>query len=109
MDESPSHMKRKQPEENLEGKEEIPAQESASKKRNLARTCVHEVAVPSGYSSSKDESVHGTLSDPIFNGERAKTYPFKLDPFQEVSVACLERNESVLVSGTHFSRQNCSC
>ncbi|XP_022888748.1 DExH-box ATP-dependent RNA helicase DExH10 [Olea europaea var. sylvestris] len=98
MDESPLHMKRKQPEENLEDKEEITAQESLSKKRNLARTCVHEVAVPSGYSSSKDKLVHGTLSDPIFNGERAKTYPFKLDPFQEVSVACLERNESVLVS-----------
>ncbi|RZR72942.1 hypothetical protein BHM03_00018723 [Ensete ventricosum] len=28
----------------------------------------------------------------------AKTYPFELDPFQRVSVACLERNESVLVS-----------
>ncbi|CAI9760568.1 unnamed protein product [Fraxinus pennsylvanica] len=98
MDESPSHVKRKQPEENLEGKEEVTSQESLSKKRNLARTCVHEVAVSSGYSSNKDESVHGTLSDPIFNGERAKTYPFKLDPFQEVSVACLERNESVLVS-----------
>ncbi|KAG8633688.1 hypothetical protein MANES_18G138900v8 [Manihot esculenta] len=28
----------------------------------------------------------------------AKTYKFELDPFQKVSVACLERNESVLVS-----------
>ncbi|XP_022855367.1 DExH-box ATP-dependent RNA helicase DExH10-like, partial [Olea europaea var. sylvestris] len=98
MDVSPSHTKRKQPEENSEGKAEVPTQESVSKKRNLARTCVHEVAVPSRYSSNKDESVYGTISDPIFNGEMAKTYPFKLDPFQEVSVACLERNESVLVS-----------
>jgi len=42
--------------------------------------------------------VHGTLSSPEFNGEMAKQYPFKLDPFQSVSIACLERNESVLVS-----------
>jgi len=28
----------------------------------------------------------------------AKTYKFKLDPFQEASVDCLERNESVLVA-----------
>lgn len=72
--------------------------ESASKRRNLARTCVHEVAVPSGYASTKDESIHGTLSNPVYTGEMAKTYPFDLDPFQQVSVACLERNESVLVS-----------
>ncbi|GLT69777.1 hypothetical protein SLA2020_419030 [Shorea laevis] len=65
---------------------------------NLVRTCVHEVAVPSGYTSTKDESINGTLSNPVYNGKMAKTYPFKLDPFQQVSVACLERNESVLVS-----------
>ncbi|CAA2994068.1 D -box ATP-dependent RNA helicase D 10 [Olea europaea subsp. europaea] len=45
MDVSPSHTKRKQPEENSEGKAEVPTQESVSKKRNLARTCVHEVPV----------------------------------------------------------------
>lgn len=98
MDESPTSMKRKQPEEESKDKPEGLVQESASKRRNLSRTCVHEVAVPSGYASTKDESIHGTLADPIYNGERAKTYPFKLDPFQEVSVSCLERNESVLVS-----------
>ncbi|KAL3825540.1 hypothetical protein ACJIZ3_021569 [Penstemon smallii] len=88
MDESPTTpLKRKQSEEN-----------SASKRRNLARTCVHEVAVPSGYASDKDEAIYGTLADPAYNGERAKTYQFTLDSFQEVSVACLERKESVLVS-----------
>lgn len=70
----------------------------SSKRRNLNRTCVHEVAVPAGYTSNKVDTVHGTLSDPVYNGEMAKTYPFKLDPFQQVSIACLERNESVLVS-----------
>ncbi|KAF6163822.1 hypothetical protein GIB67_016162, partial [Kingdonia uniflora] len=59
--------------------------------------CVHEV-VPTEYVSSKDESVHGTLSNPVFNGMEAKLYPFNLDPFQQVSVACLKRNESVFVS-----------
>ncbi|KAK2385318.1 Helix-loop-helix protein 2 [Trifolium repens] len=66
--------------------------------RSTERTCVHEVAVPSGYISTKDESLHGTLSNPLHNGTMAKTYPFTLDPFQQVSIACLERNESVLVS-----------
>ncbi|XP_057955225.1 DExH-box ATP-dependent RNA helicase DExH10 isoform X7 [Malania oleifera] len=83
--------------ESAEGKE-APKQESVSKRRNLARTCIHEVAVPSEYISSKDESTHGTLSNPVYNGKMAKSYPFNLDPFQQVSVACLERNESVLVS-----------
>ncbi|KAG5566763.1 hypothetical protein RHGRI_002338 [Rhododendron griersonianum] len=76
-------------------------QESASKRRtssSSARTCVHEVAVPSGYTPTLDETIHGTLSNPVYNGKMAKTYPFNLDPFQQVSVACLERNESVLVS-----------
>ncbi|XP_009768799.1 DExH-box ATP-dependent RNA helicase DExH10 [Nicotiana tabacum] len=94
---SPTLGKRK-----LEEEHEAAAasQESASKRRNLAavRTCVHEVAVPSHYTSTNDESLHGTLSNPIYNGQMAKNYPFKLDPFQEISVACLERKESVLVS-----------
>jgi ATP-dependent RNA helicase DOB1 len=54
--------------------------------------------VPSGYTSTKDETIHRTLSNPMYNGKMAKTYQFTLDPFQSVSVSCLERNESVLVS-----------
>ncbi|KAL5543421.1 hypothetical protein UlMin_007205 [Ulmus minor] len=96
MEESPTLGKRKE----LEDPEatETPTPESATKRRSSARSCVHEVAVPSGYVPSKEESVHGTLANPVYNGEMAKKYPFVLDPFQEVSVACLERNESVLVS-----------
>ncbi|GJW54577.1 DExH-box ATP-dependent RNA helicase DExH10 [Tanacetum coccineum] len=71
---------------------------SSKKQRVVARTCVHEVAVPNGFVPSKDQTIHGTLSDPVFNGEMAKTYPFVLDPFQQISVSCLERKESVLVS-----------
>lgn len=90
--------KRKVPENGTEVG--VPKQESASKRRTSSstRTCVHEVAVPSGYTPTKDEAIHGTLSNPVYNGNMAKTYPFNLDPFQQVSVACLERNESVLVS-----------
>uniref|UniRef100_A0A9I9CI44 RNA helicase n=1 Tax=Cucumis melo TaxID=3656 RepID=A0A9I9CI44_CUCME len=121
MEESPTLGKRKDPEEesavaetgnnqetssnkrpkeskNLEGEKATPIQETVSNRRSFVRTCVHEVAVPVGYSSTKDESVHGTLPDPVYNGTMAKTYPFTLDPFQQVSVSCLERNESILVS-----------
>ncbi|KAK1392047.1 DExH-box ATP-dependent RNA helicase DExH10 [Heracleum sosnowskyi] len=96
MEGSPSLGKRKLSEENLG--DDAKVEESGLKKPNLTRTCVHEVAVPSGYSVVKDEAIHGTLSDPVFTGTMAKTYQFNLDPFQSVSVACLERNESVLVS-----------
>uniref|UniRef100_A0A7C9EKZ4 RNA helicase n=1 Tax=Opuntia streptacantha TaxID=393608 RepID=A0A7C9EKZ4_OPUST len=73
-------------------------EQPSSKRRNSSRTCVHEVAMPKNYVSTKDESIHGTLANPAYTGPMAKTYPFTLDPFQSVSIACLERNESVLVS-----------
>ncbi|KAF3437280.1 hypothetical protein FNV43_RR20033 [Rhamnella rubrinervis] len=94
--ESPTQGKRKKPEES-----EVTVsvnQEFTSKLHNSTRTCVHEVAVPNGYASTKDESIHGTLANPVYTGKMAKEYEFTLDPFQQVSVACLERNESVLVS-----------
>ena len=31
----------------------------------------------------------GTPSDPIWKGKPAKQYPFVLDPFQRVAIACL--------------------
>ncbi|XP_044373877.1 DExH-box ATP-dependent RNA helicase DExH10 isoform X2 [Triticum aestivum] len=105
MEEVENTSKRKAPELDSEdssaaavmnGHQSLPG--SAAKRQNLARSCIHEVAAPNGYDLSKDEAVHGTLSNPVFNGDMAKTYPFQLDPFQTVSIACLERNESVLVS-----------
>ncbi|KAJ0673854.1 putative RNA helicase [Helianthus annuus] len=99
MEDNSASEKRKSPEEPSVDDAEPENEESASKKqRVVARTCVHEVAVPKGYTASKDETIHGTLSDPVYNGEMAKTYPFVLDPFQQISVSCLERKESVLVS-----------
>ncbi|KAE8812378.1 Superkiller viralicidic activity 2-like 2 [Hordeum vulgare] len=105
MEEVENSSKRKAPELSSEDNssavvlhEQEPLPGSTAKRQNLARSCIHEVAVPNGYDLSKDEAVHGTLSNPAFNGEMAKTYPFQLDPFQSISIACLERNESVLVS-----------
>ena len=34
----------------------------------------------------------GTLKEPKWTGPMAKTYPFTLDPFQNVSVACIVRS-----------------
>ncbi|KAL5974208.1 Helix-loop-helix protein 2 [Asimina triloba] len=98
MDESVSSGKRKSPEPSGSSDGHVSGPDSTPKRPNIARTCIHEVAVPSSFTSPKDADVYGTLSNPTYNGEPAKTYPFQLDAFQSVSVACLERNESVLVS-----------
>ncbi|ONK68040.1 uncharacterized protein A4U43_C05F6660 [Asparagus officinalis] len=102
MEQAPNPGKRKLSEEDTEITKALSSgnasSESTPKRRTLSRTCVHEVAVPNGYVSSKDESIHGTLANPTYTGNMAKCYEFELDPFQSVSVACLERNESVLVS-----------
>ena len=54
---------------------------------------LHLVSLPPGYSAT-EEMLHPQYPPP----NPAKTYPFELDPFQKMSVACLERSESVLVS-----------
>jgi ATP-dependent RNA helicase DOB1 len=38
------------------------------------------------------------ISGHIAPEKPARTYPFTLDPFQKVSIASIQRNESVLVS-----------
>uniref|UniRef100_A0ABQ7GPW6 HUA enhancer 2 n=1 Tax=Dunaliella salina TaxID=3046 RepID=A0ABQ7GPW6_DUNSA len=63
----------------------------------------HEVAFPAKFDRNKtklDAEKYGTFEQPHIGPqqERAKQYPFTLDPFQETAVACLERRESVLVS-----------
>ncbi|PHT52722.1 Protein HUA ENHANCER 2 [Capsicum baccatum] len=61
----------------LEDVNEAASQESALK-QNLAKTCVHEVAVPTCYTSTNDESLHGTLSIPLYNvAEYAITMSFR--------------------------------
>jgi ATP-dependent RNA helicase DOB1 len=58
---------------------------------SLAHKIRHQVALPLGYPYIPINE-HKRLNPPM------RTYPFTLDPFQEVSVASIERNESVLVS-----------
>ncbi|XXQ38758.1 Helicase ATP-binding domain-containing protein [Plasmodiophora brassicae] len=53
--------------------------------------CVHERVFPPRY----DRSSHTVKEPPV---EPAKKYPFVLDRFQQISVDCLENNESVLVA-----------
>lgn len=57
----------------------------------LSHQVRHQVALPPDYDYIPI-SEHKPPADP------AKTYPFTLDPFQQVSVASIQRNESVLVS-----------
>ncbi|KAF2013670.1 ATP-dependent RNA helicase DOB1 [Aaosphaeria arxii CBS 175.79] len=57
----------------------------------LSHQVRHQVALPPDY-DYVPISEHKAPSDP------ARTWPFTLDPFQQVSIASIQRNESVLVS-----------
>ncbi|VDL98328.1 unnamed protein product [Schistocephalus solidus] len=62
------------------------------KMKNLtipAEGCIHEVVIPPG--------THFKPLGPMSNTP-AKTYPFKLDPFQRQSILSIENKQSVLVS-----------
>lgn len=56
------------------------------------KKCAHQMCVPTGWQGDKWDDNAPPSAKP------AKEYSFALDPFQRVSIACLERNESVLVS-----------
>lgn len=58
---------------------------------SLSHEVRHEVAIPEAYP-------YIPLSQHIPQDPPARKYPFTLDPFQKLAVACIERNESVLVS-----------
>lgn len=63
---------------------------SESEEIVVAHTVRHQVAVPLGH-DYKSIAQH-TVS------QHAKEFPFELDPFQAVAVACIDRGESVMVS-----------
>lgn len=65
--------------------------EGQETKITLSHQVRHQVAIPPGY-PYVPISQHKSPAVP------ARVYPFELDPFQKVSVASIERNESVLVS-----------
>jgi ATP-dependent RNA helicase DOB1 len=57
----------------------------------LAHQIRHQVSLPPDYPYVSLQE-HKRPENP------ARTWPFQLDPFQDVSIACIQRNESVLVS-----------
>jgi hypothetical protein len=69
-------------------------QDNAKRFKTSPTPCRHMVAIPSGYNESVltlPAPLHGTLNDPIWTGEMAKSYPFDLDTFQSKAVACIVR------------------
>lgn len=50
------------------------------------KSCTHEVAWPPGEEGSP-------LPPPKRDGPSAREYPFKIDPFQQTAVNCLEAGE----------------
>ncbi|KAI0821075.1 rRNA-processing arch domain-containing protein [Irpex lacteus] len=63
----------------------------AGAKLELRHQVRHQVAVPSGYP-------YIPISQHVPPAKPAREYKFTLDPFQQVSVHAIQRNESVLVS-----------
>ncbi|WFD02326.1 RNA helicase [Malassezia obtusa] len=76
---------------------EVPAEVANAEKDaqsdmlKLSHSVRHQVAIPPGYD-------YVPLSKHTPNDPPARSWPFMLDPFQQTSVFCIERGESVLVS-----------
>ncbi|EIM83920.1 antiviral helicase [Stereum hirsutum FP-91666 SS1] len=65
--------------------------EAAGSRLELKHQVRHQVAVPPGYN-------YIPISQHVPPAKPAREYKFTLDPFQQVSVYAIQRNESVLVS-----------
>lgn len=63
----------------------------AGSRLELRHQVRHQVAVPPGYN-------YTPIAHHVPPAKPAREYKFKLDPFQEVSIHAIQRNESVLVS-----------
>ncbi|KAK4052639.1 ATP-dependent RNA helicase mtr4 [Microbotryomycetes sp. JL221] len=80
-----------------EAKQTIPALDNQTQDNQheqgivLSHAVRHQVALPPNYP-------YTPIAQHVPPTEPARTYPFELDPFQKVSVASIQRNESVLVS-----------
>lgn len=72
---------------------ELPPEEAEAQKDalQLSHSVRHQVAIPPGYD-------YRPLSEHVPRDPPARAWPFTLDPFQQTSVYCIERGESVLVS-----------
>ncbi|KAI0051602.1 antiviral helicase [Auriscalpium vulgare] len=67
------------------------AAEAAGSRLELKHQVRHQVAVPPGYN-------YVPIANHVPPAKPAREYKFTLDPFQQVSVHAIQRNESVLVS-----------
>jgi ATP-dependent RNA helicase DOB1 len=76
------------------GSSKVESADDSSTAAESEKACVHAVERP--LSESNAEAVPAPTE--AAKKPPAKEYKFKLDPFQQQSVDCLERNESVLVS-----------
>ncbi|KAK9804329.1 hypothetical protein WJX72_007219 [[Myrmecia] bisecta] len=63
---------------------------------SAGKFCTHEVAWPE--TASSDDSSQSLLPPTAKAGPAAKEYAFKLDPFQQTAINCLETGHSVLVA-----------
>ena len=79
-------LKRKRVEDDDAQRSTVPPPAPAATK-----SCVHEVALPASFAGDR-----AALLLPKYDGERAKSYPFVLDPFQETAIACLARQRAGL-------------
>ncbi|ODQ67910.1 antiviral helicase [Nadsonia fulvescens var. elongata DSM 6958] len=68
-----------------------PATDDGNNNVKLSHQVRHQVALPPNYD-------YVPISQHIAPENPARVYPFTLDPFQAVSIASIQRNESVLVS-----------
>ena len=62
------------------------------------RACVHEVAVPPGFTGDRE-----ALLRPRYDGPPAKAYAFALDPFQQTAIACLVRSAAARARARRLS------
>ena len=63
-----------------------------------SKNCIHECAFPPGVTGQALNDAVEQIRNFQLPEDLEKEYKFTLDPFQQQSVACIERNESVLVS-----------
>ena len=63
-----------------------------------SKNCIHECAFAPGVEGQALEEAVASLRAYELPEKLEKEYKFSLDPFQRQSIACIERNESVLVS-----------
>ncbi|KAL7557415.1 hypothetical protein ACA910_016631 [Epithemia clementina (nom. ined.)] len=82
----------------VSGSESINPKSDASAEREIATGTSHDKTVRSYTAHPKNLPAGHSLAKVEPPKERAKGYPFKLDPFQEQAIGYIDKDESVLVA-----------